>query len=125
MQYIKDTRFEKLGIFMYSHEEGTLAYDMKGQVSNEIKKERYDNLMQVQQEISQSMMKRHVGKTLKVLVDDLENLEEKVYSGRSEYDAPEVDGLVYIHADKELKVGDFVNVKISDSCEYDLIGDLV
>lgn len=125
VQYIKEVRFEKLGVFMYSHEEGTVAYDMKGQVSDEIKKERYDILMQLQQEISQSVMKKYIGKTLKVLVDDLENLEEHVYSGRSEYDAPDVDGLVYVHANKELKVGDFVNVRISDSCEYDLIGDLV
>ena len=102
-----------------------MTSQFSGQVPDNVKKERYDALMQVQQDISQSMMKKNLGKTLKVLIDDVENAEEHVYSGRSEFDAPEVDGIVYVHADKELAVGEFVHAKISDSCEYDLIGDLV
>ncbi len=125
MRFVKDTRFEKAGVFMYSHEEGTEAYGMPNQVSDEIKQQRYETLMRLQQEISQSITEKFIGKTLKVLIDDLENKEEGVYSGRSEYDAPEVDGIVYVHADRGLKIGEFVDVKISDSCEYDLIGNLV
>jgi len=124
VQFVKDTRFEKVGVFTYSREEGTPAYAMPDQISDKIKKERYEALMQVQQGISQSLTKQFIGKTLRVLIDDLENEEENVYSGRSEYDAPDVDGIVYVHANRTLNSGDFVDVKITDACEYDLVGEL-
>jgi len=124
MKFAAETHFEKAGVFIYSHEEGTPAYDMPDQVSDGVKQERYEALMQAQQKISQSVTKSFIGKKIRVLIDGLENTEEEIYSGRSEYDAPEVDGIVYVHANKKLKTGEFVEVKISDACEYDLIGEL-
>ncbi|VAX36377.1 Ribosomal protein S12p Asp88 (E. coli) methylthiotransferase [hydrothermal vent metagenome] len=125
MCFVKDMAFEKVGVFKYSHEEGTVAYDMPNQVSQKVKNGRFNRLMAVQQEVSKNIVRRFVGQTLKVLIEEKENEEEFVYSGRSEYDAPEVDGIVYVHAGKKLMAGQFIDVKISDAYEYDLIGDLV
>ncbi len=121
--YVKKTRFEKMGVFVYSREEKTAAFDMPNQVTEQVKKKRMNILMKEQQAISRDVQQSFVGQTLKVLIDEKEEGSAHVYLGRSEYDAPDVDGAVYVHTQKILKPGDFVNVKITDALEYDLVGE--
>jgi len=125
MDFVSESAFEKVGTFIYSREEGTVAYDMPDQVDDKIKRERMHQLMTLQKKISTKIQKEYIGRTLKVLIDEKQNNSEGVYLGRTEYDAPEVDGIVYVHSKKVLKPGDFVKVLIDDAIEYDLIGDAV
>lgn len=121
--YVRQTRFEKMGVFVYSREENTPAFDMPNQVSEIIKKKRMNILMKDQQSISRDVQQSLVGQTLKVLIDEQQESEENIYIGRSEYDAPDVDGVVYIHTKRVLKIGDFINVRITNALEYDLEGE--
>lgn len=121
LDFIGDVKFERLGAFIYSREKWTKAYDFKGQVSWQAKEERFNRVMSRQQSISKKINKKLLNKELTVLV---EKKEEGVYLGRSQYDAPEVDGIVYINSGRALKPGDFVKVKIIDTLEYDLVGEL-
>ncbi len=121
--YVRETRFEKMGVFVYSREEKTAAFDMPNQVSEQVKKKRMNILMREQQVISRDVQQSFVGKVLKVLIDEKEEGSRDVYLGRCEYDAPDVDGVVYVHAQKVLSPGDFVDVKITDALEYDLVGE--
>ena len=121
-KFVKDSRFERVGVFVYSKEEGTLAADMPGQVPEKTKKIRLDALMQEQQIISSEIQQSFVGRRLKVLIEEKEKDSTNSYIGRSEYDAPDVDGVVYVRSDKPLKAGDFVQVMITDAYEYDLAG---
>ncbi len=122
----RQMRFERVGVFIYSKEEGTAAATMPGQVPEKIKKQRLDLLMRDQQEISKEIQQSLVGRKLKVLIEEEEkngDFATKVtYIGRSQYDAPDVDGLVYVRSSKVLKPGDFVDVSITDAYEYDLAG---
>lgn len=122
LSFIKDTEFERLGAFVFSREEATPAYRFSNQVSEKIKSERFDRVMSLQQEISQKVNERFIGRELEVLIDEKGEREEGLYIGRTQYDAPEVDGLVYVHSKSELKPGDFTVVKITDTLEYDLVG---
>ena len=122
LDFVEDTKFERLGAFTYSREEGTAAYDFKGQLAQDAKVERLDRIMSAQQEISRQVNKKFQGKVMEVLIDEK---EKDVYLGRSQYDAPEVDGLVYVNSKKQLKNGDFVQVKITDTLEYDLVGEVL
>ena len=121
LDLIKETKFERLGIFRYSREEGTPAYKYKGHISEKEKERRFNEAMLLQQSISRDINERFKGSILKVLIDEK---SEDGYIGRSEYDAPEVDGVVYVKG-KDLVVGDFYNVKIIDTYEYDLVGENV
>ncbi|OGX09095.1 MAG: ribosomal protein S12 methylthiotransferase RimO [Omnitrophica WOR_2 bacterium GWA2_47_8] len=123
--FIKKTRFDRMGVFVYSQEEGTAAFSMADQVPETTKKKRLDVLMREQQKISKEVQNKFLGQTLKVLIDEKSESEKNVFLGRSEFDAPEVDGIVYVHSSKELKPGQFVTVKIIDSYEYDLVGEVV
>ncbi|MEK6567740.1 MAG: 30S ribosomal protein S12 methylthiotransferase RimO [Candidatus Omnitrophota bacterium] len=123
ISFVKEQRFERLGVFRYSREEGTAAYDYPHQVPEKIKKERFDLIMREQKVISEENNREFLGKTLEVLIDEKES--EGNYAGRLEIDAPEVDGSVYVRADKALKPGDFVKVKITDAYEYDLHGEQI
>lgn len=123
--FVKQTKFERAGVFVYSKEEGTSAYDLPNQVPEKIKKKRLDSLMQTQQEISKEIQKQFLGKRLKVLIDEQQKNETDIYLGRSEFDAPEVDGMVYVHSKRILKPGDFVEVEVNDTLEYDLAGELL
>jgi ribosomal protein S12 methylthiotransferase len=123
VQFVKDAQFEKVGVFVYSREEGTAAYDMKNQVLESVKKKRLNFLMSVQQKISKNIQSRYIGQTLKILIDEKQKGEKDIYLGRSEYDAPEVDGVVYVHSQKKLVPGGFVRAKITDAYEYDLVGE--
>ena len=119
--FIREIKFERLGAFVYSREEGTKAYSMKGQLSDKVKQERFNEIMQLQQGISKEINRKFLGKKLEVLIDSKEGSS---YLGRTQYDAPEVDGQVYINSNKVLKTGDFVKVVITDTMEYDLVGEV-
>ena len=120
LDFIKEAKFERLGAFKYSREEGTKAHNFKGQIPEAVKSDRFNQIMSMQQEISTGVNSKFIGKVLRVLVDGCENGN---YIGRSEFDAPEVDGLVYIKSKRKLKPGDFVNLEITDTLEYDLVGE--
>jgi ribosomal protein S12 methylthiotransferase len=119
LKFIEDAKFERLGAFVYSREEGTPACNFKKQLPKTIKIERLNAVMSLQQEISKGVNKKLLGKTIDVLIDEEEN---DIYLGRSQYDAPEVDGQVYVKSKSKLNAGDFVKVKITDTLEYDLVG---
>jgi len=119
LSFMRDIRFERLGIFRYSREEGTPAHDFKAQVSEQEKERRFDEAMLLQQEISMGINEKLKGRVLKVLIDEK---NEEQYIGRTEYDAPEVDGNVYVKG-KGLKPGSFYDVRITDTYEYDLVGE--
>ncbi len=121
MRFVKEARFERLGVFVYSREEGTIAYNFKGQVPLKQKQERFDIIMSEQQKISALVNAGFLGKSIPVLIEEK---QDGAYIGRSEYDAPEVDGTVYVNSDKELKAGEFVKAKITDTLEYDLAGEV-
>ncbi len=124
MDFLKEVRFERLGAFMFSNEEGSRAYNLPDHISQEVKLERFNAVMAQQQAISAGINESWIGRSFKVLVDE-ENKKEKVWYGRTEADAPEVDGQVIIHSKRPLKPGDFVEVEITDALEYDLIGECV
>lgn len=118
--FIEEIQFDRLGIFTYSEEEGTLAEALKDDVPQELKNERKMRLMDLQAEISNEKNQKMIGKTLKVIVDDV---GEKHSVGRTEYDSPEVDNIVNIN--DALNIGQFYNVKIDSANEFELIGTLV
>lgn len=122
LDFIKEIKFERLGAFIYSHEEDTRAYDFKGQIPQKLKSERFNMVMSAQNLVSQEVNKRFLGQTIDVLI---EAKEPSGYLGRSQYDAPEVDGLVYVRSKHKLAIGSFVKVKISATMEYDLSGEVV
>ncbi|MDP8266023.1 MAG: 30S ribosomal protein S12 methylthiotransferase RimO [Candidatus Aceula meridiana] len=119
--FVKDFGFDHVGVFTYSKEEGTRAARLPNQVPDDIKQERYAALMEIQQGISRKKLKRFIGKKLKILIDEKERGEKTFYLGRSEFDAPDVDGVVFVRSRRILKPGDFVNATIVDSYEYDLV----
>ena len=122
-EFIEEMRFERLGVFTYSHEEGTHGYKLEDNVPPEEKVERANEVMEVQQEISMDLNDAKIGKTFKVLFDKKEG---ENFIGRTEYDSPDVDNEVLIDATKQyVSVGDFANVKITDATDFDLIGELV
>ncbi|MDP8260606.1 MAG: 30S ribosomal protein S12 methylthiotransferase RimO [Candidatus Gygaella obscura] len=118
-EFVGSMKFERLGVFTYSQEEGTSAYSMKNQVESGIKKDRFRRIMQLQQSISKENNKKLINKKIKVLIDEI---EDSLFIGRTQYDAPDIDGNVFIKTDKKLCVGDFIDCKIIDSYEYDLLG---
>jgi len=118
-QFIKEIKFDKLGVFKYSMEDGTVAAEMKNQIPEEIKVKREEELMIVQQSISKEINNKKIDKIYKVLV---EGFDGKTYFGRNCEMAPEVDGTIFFEADKVYNKGQFVNVKVAKALEYDLIG---
>ncbi len=122
--FVEEVKFDRLGVFEYSQEEGTKAGEMDGQIDEETKVKRKEYILSLQKEISAQKTNDMVGQTLKVIVDGkLE--EENVYCGRSSRDCVEIDGLIFFNCDYELLAGDFVNVKITEGLDYDLIGEIV
>ena len=120
--FIQKMRFDRVGIFTYSHEEGTSAYDLVDDVPADEKEERAQEIMEVQQEISLEKNQEKLGKTFKVMVD---KKEAGRYLGRTEFDSVEVDNEVIIQSTKKLAIGEFVNVKINKAFDYDLEGTVV
>jgi ribosomal protein S12 methylthiotransferase len=122
LDFIKRMKFDRLGAFKYSKEEGTPAALLDGQVAEEVKEERHSILMSAQMDISSERMASFTGKALRCVIEEKVDGED-VYIARSEYDTPEVDGVVYVHTDRQLSEGDMVIVRITDALEYDLIGE--
>jgi len=122
MQFVEETRFDRLGVFTYSHEEGTSGYSLKDDVPAQVKKKRAEELMSLQEKISFELNQTKVGKTFKTLFD---RKEGDYFIGRTEFDSPEVDNEVLVNAaDNYVRVGDFANVKITRAEEFDLYGDI-
>ena len=121
--FLKETKFERLGAFEYSREEGTPAYDMPKQVTAATKKKRCDAIMSEQNRIHNDFNAKFVNKTLKVICEGYDPVSE-CFFGRSYADAPDIDGKVYFTAPKRLKEGEFVNVTITEVLDYDLYGKI-
>jgi ribosomal protein S12 methylthiotransferase len=121
--FVKEMRFDKVGVFEYSAEEGTSAFDMPGQVPHKVKKARRNALMKIQQKISSELQREWIGRTSEVLIETCQ--EKGLYAGRTQYDAPDVDGVVYVRSACKLQIGQFVQVKVVDSYEYDLVSEVI
>ena len=119
-EFIKEFRFDRLGVFAYSHEEGTYSYsNYQDDVPDEIKESRVSELMEIQQSISAEINEKLVGQKLKVIID---RREGNFFTGRTEYDSPEVDQEVLISTDYNLKPGNFYQVEMTQSTDFDLFG---
>lgn len=127
LEFVKNTKFDKLGTFMYSKEEGTPAAKLPDQIHGNTKKARYNKIMEAQQEISKQILESKIGKVYKVLVEDM-SFDGKYFIGRTMQDVPEEDGLVYIknngNLNEEKILNNFVDCKIVDVSNYDLIGEI-
>ncbi len=121
LDFVKEIKFDRLGVFVYSREEGTAAYSFKGQLAQDLKEKRRDIIMSEQQKQAALTNAKFLGKIILVLVEEKQN---NAYIGRSQADAPEVDGIVYLNSKAKLKIGKFVQVKITDTLEYDLVGEV-
>src|SRR5690606_20355559 len=123
-EFVEKMKFERLGIFTYSHEENTHAFNLEDDVPEKVKKERADQIMELQSGISYELNQQKVGKTFKVLFD---RAEGEYFIGRTEFDSPEVDNEVLVKktADTFVRLGDFANVEISSADHYDLYGKIV
>jgi ribosomal protein S12 methylthiotransferase len=121
MQFVRESRFERLGVFTYSPEEGTASFDLADDVPEVVKQERMEALLQLQQEISLSLNEQKIGQTFRTLID---GHEDGVALGRTEYDSPEVDNEVVIH-DDTLIPGNFYDIRITGASEFDLVGEKV
>lgn len=121
-EFVNEVKFDRLGCFAYSEEEGTPAANFENQIDMQVRVDRAEIVMRDQQEISDALNQQKIGKTYRVLVEGYDNYI-KCYYGRSESDAPEIDGKVFFMSQKSLKAGDFANVKINDVLEYDLLGE--
>lgn len=122
-EFVKKMRFERLGCFTYSPEEETLAAGYPDQIEEQTKQDRLELIMQSQADISRELNEAKAGSVFKVLIEGYDDYI-KCYFGRSEADAPEIDGKVFFLSPRPLKIGDFVKVKITDTLEYDLLGEL-
>lgn len=121
-EFVRDMKFDRMGVFCYSREKGTLSYSMKPQIPKTVAKKRYKKLMEIQQEISLERNKKFIGQTIPCIIECIADNGEAV--GRTQYDAPEIDGVVTIRTDKLLVPGDIEMVKVVDASEYDLVGKI-
>jgi len=122
LEFVERTRFDRLGVFTYSHEEQTFSHTMPDDIPAEVKQQRADDIMAVQQDISWSLNQAKIGNTYKVLFD---RKEGGYFVGRTQFDSPEVDNEVLLPASQFVRQGDFTNVKITSAEEFDLYGELV
>jgi ribosomal protein S12 methylthiotransferase len=122
--FVEQMRFDRLGIFTYSHEENTHAHNFEDDVPEEVKRERADAIMELQSGISYELNQKKIGSTLRVLFD---RIEGDYFIGRSEFDSPEVDNEVLVKktADVYVRIGDFADVKIINADHYDLYGEVI
>ncbi len=120
MNFVRDVRFERLGAFLYSDEEGSRSFGMEGKISDDVKRERFNAVMALQREISIEQNDALVGSEARVLIDEPAK-EPGVYYGRRHADAPDVDGQVVVRSTKKLSPGQFVDVRVIDALEYDLV----
>ena len=124
LNFVKEVRFERLGAFIFSKEEGTPAHNFSQQIPKRIKKERLEKLMITQQKISKEINSSYRGKEVEVLVDEISSGKSKLAIGRTEANAPEIDGKVIIKTDK-VRAGEFIKVNIIETSEYDLVGEII
>ncbi len=117
----KRVKFDRLGAFAYSNEEDTAAYNLPHHLEEEVKEERKNRLMATQMGISETINAEKIGKTYEVVIEEVAETG-KILVGRTAYDAPEIDGVVYVHTTEEIPAGTFIKVKVTDALEYDLIG---
>ncbi len=122
LEFMREMKFERLGIFRYSQEEGSPSAELPDQVSEKIKEDRFHRAMQLQQEIVRDVNRRFIGREFRVLMEKQDEKDPSLWTGRSYMDAPEIDGSVLVKTRKELTVGKFYTVKITDIQDYDLIG---
>jgi ribosomal protein S12 methylthiotransferase len=120
--FVAQTKFDRMGAFTYSPEEGTAAFKLEDNVPEEVKSERLNELIEIQQSVSLSLNNQKIGKVFKVLID---RLEGDFWVGRTEFDSPEVDNEVLIPANQKAKIGTFVNALITSAEEFDLYADIV
>ena len=121
--FVKEQKFERLGVFAYSHEESTYAYKhYKDNIPDDVKQQRLDEIMELQRPISAKHNEKKVGKTFKVIIDREEN---EYFVGRTEFDSPEVDPEVLISKTTKLQTGHFYTVKITIFDDYDLFGEVI
>lgn len=121
-EWVKEMRFDRLGIFTYSHEENTHAYNLEDDVPEDVKQERANRIMDIQSDISFQLNQEKIGKTFKVLFD---RVEGGYFVGRTEFDSPEVDNEVLVPVSDYVRIGDFANVKIERAEHFDLFGEVV
>ncbi|MGF7002954.1 ribosomal protein S12 methylthiotransferase [Lachnospiraceae bacterium PFB1-21] len=124
LEFVRQIRFDRLGVFTYSQEEGTPAAELANQVPEEVKEARRDELMSAQQEVAFAKAQEKIGQTLEVFIEG-KIADEDVYVGRSYMDAPNVDGFVFATSEYPAESGDFIRVKVTEAKEYDLIGDRI
>ena len=124
LKFIAEQKFDRVGCFQYSPEESTPGGKMDGQIDDETKQRRYEAVMEVQQNISRDKHRAFIGKTVEVVVEGYSEETELLLQGRTSQQAPDIDGVVLIN-DGQAKIGDFVQVRVTDSMEYDLIGEIV
>ena len=122
-QFVQEVKFDRLGVFAFSQEEGTPAAKMKDQIEEQEKENRRAEIMNIQQGVSFEKNQSFLNQTVEVLIE--EEVEQGVYVGRSKRDMVEIDGVVYVHTERKLEIGAFVSVEIDDFMEYDLIGRAV
>ena len=122
-EFVKEQRFDRLGCFTYSPEEGTVAAELEGQVDEQVKNDRMENIMELQLTISAEKNEEKQDTVTEVLIEGWDDYI-KCYFGRTSGDAPEVDGKIFFISTKPLKIGDFVRVRINDCIDYDLLGEL-
>lgn len=122
IDFVESTKFARLGVFAYSQEENTVAGEMECQIDDDIKEARVDAIMRRQLDISYNLNQEKIGKTLKVLVESVDDESDHSYIGRTEFDAPEIDNSVIFTSLKALSPGDLVDVLIEDAYDYDLVG---
>ena len=121
--WVKEMRFERLGCFTYSHEENTHAYNLEDDITEEVKQERANEIMEIQSQISWELNQEKIGKEFKVVID---RKEGDYFIGRTEFDSPDVDNEVLIDATKTyLKTGEFTTIKITDAADFDLYGKVI
>ena len=124
-QFVEKTKFDKLGTFMYSKEEGTPAAKLPDQIHGNTKKSRYNKIMAIQQKVSNENLRNKIGQVVEVLIEDI-SFDGKYLIGRTSQDVPEEDGIIYVENNNfESKVNSFVNVKITEVRDYDFIGKII
>ncbi|MBQ8532349.1 MAG: 30S ribosomal protein S12 methylthiotransferase RimO [Clostridia bacterium] len=122
-EFVKEKRFDRLGCFTYSAEEGTLAAEFPDQIDEQVKADRMENIMELQMTISAEKNEEKAGTVTEVLIEGWDDYI-KCYFGRTAADAPEVDGKIFFMSSRPLKIGEYVNVRINDCLDYDLLGEL-
>lgn len=123
--FIEEVKFDRLGVFTYSPEDGTPAARMDNQIDEDVKAERKDYILQVQKSVSADICQKYVGKVLEVIVEGKIEGDDNVYCGRSYRDCYEIDGFVFFKSEDDLLAGDFYNIKITEAGDYDLIGERI